>query len=400
MGLVLTLVILSLLVFVHEAGHFVMAKRAGIRVLEFGFGYPPRLFGKKIGETIYSINLLPIGGFVRLYGEEEEDIAQLTKHKAREDFERIAFFTQPKRVRVAVLLAGVVMNCLLGVLLFSAIYTSIGIPAAKPETVQIVGKSTNEDAPAYSAFELGDEVVSVDGQPIDSTHGFQLLIQENRGKDLNFELIRGGETVFVKATPRSEVPAEYGPATLMISPETKRLSCVRPLYKEGPLGVVISPKIEMERFPLWQMPFRGAWFGLVQAYGWGSNIVGALGGILAQMACGSIPEDVGGPVEIGYLVSEVSKEGIVPLANLVAVLSINLAVINLLPIPALDGGRLVFVGIEALIGKKLSPRAERLTHAVGMALLLALMLAITVQDILRRSGAESLGALVERVVSL
>lgn len=401
MGLIVTLAVLSLLIFVHEAGHFVMAKRAGIRVLEFGFGIPPRLVGKKIGQTIYSINLLPIGGFVRLFGEDEEDISSELRDKvSKEQVRKIAFFTQSKSIRARVVIAGVVMNCLLGVFLFSGLYTSIGIPTPNPSVVQIIGVSQNQEAPAYSVFELEDEVVAVSGQKVHSTQDFQSIVGKNRGEELEFELLRGGKPVMVKAVPRAETPVEEGPPMLMISSEGRLISCARPKQQEGPLGVVISPKLEMVRYPLLQMPVRGAWYGLLQAYGWGRSIVGALGGILAQIVCGYLPSDIGGPVEIGFLVSEVSKEGIAPLLNLVAVLSINLAVINLLPIPGLDGGRLVFIGVEALVGRRLSARAERITNALGLAFLLALMFAITIQDILRRAGAESLGALVEKVVRL
>lgn len=374
MSLLLFFAILSLLIFVHEAGHFFMAKRAGIRVLEFGFGYPPRVIGRKIGETVYSINLLPIGGFVRLYGEEKEDINHLKKQKAGEGFERFAFFTQPKRVRAAVLTAGVVMNFILGVILFSGLYTMLGIPTQSDQVV-IIGIAP--ESPASATFKLGDEMFSVAGVPIQSTSDFKKVVDERRGQEVMFEIIRQDSLITVQAVPR-----------------------LNPPEKEGALGVVISPKVELKRFPIWQMPFRGAWFGLGEALGWGRNIIQGLGSILVALVSGEVPKDIGGPFEIYFIVSEVAQAGIVPLVQLVAVLSVNLAIVNLLPIPALDGGRLLFIGIEAVSGRKLSPRAERLTHAVGMAFLLALMLAITVQDILRRSGTESLGALVERVIRL
>ncbi|MCH7951198.1 site-2 protease family protein [Patescibacteria group bacterium] len=382
MNLLLFIAILSLLIFVHEAGHFAVAKRAGIRVLEFGFGLPPRLIGKKIGETIYSINLLPIGGFVRLFGEDAEELADARRPEKRrlgtsgagEATLKRAFFTQPKRVRVAVVIAGVIMNFLLGVILFSGLYTVIGIPT-QTDAVLIIGIAP--DSPAFSAFEIGDEVVSAAGVSVDSTVDFKRLVDERREQEIVFEILRQETLVTVHAVPRLNPPEE-----------------------EGSLGVVISPRVELVRFPIWQMPFRGAWLGLGEALGWGMTIVRGLGGILSQLVSGVVPKDIGGPFEIYFLVSEVAAAGVVPLVQLVAILSVNLAIVNLLPIPALDGGRLLFIGVEAVTGKKLSARAERLTHAIGMAFLLALMLAISVQDVLRRSGAESLGALLERVTQM
>ena len=390
--------VLSLLVFVHEAGHFLVAKKAGIRVEEFGFGIPHRIIGKKIGDTIYSLNLLPIGGFVRLLGEDREEVSESDRlGLTREELKKRAFFTQPKRIRIAVVVAGVIMNFLLGVVLFSGLYTAIGIPTAA-DGVQIV--ELFKDSPGASAFELGDEVVSVEGTAVQTPQEFQDLVQGKSGQEVGFEVLRGGALTIITALARSEPPVHYGAPTLQLSDDKRGIACVRQANQEGALGVVISSKTEMMHYPIWQMPFRAAGFGLKVAYGWGSNIIRGLGGLLTQLVCGSVPQDIGGPVEIAFLISEVSKAGFAPLINLVAVLSINLAIVNLLPIPALDGGRLLFIVMEAVIGRTISARAERLTHAVGMALLLALMFAITVQDILRRSGAESLGALVERVIRM
>lgn len=404
MTLLLFIIILSILVFVHEVGHFLVAKRAGIRVLEFGFGLPPRVIGKKIGETVYSLNLLPIGGFVRLFGEDSEEASRDDRPEEKDggidaegehDAAR-AFFSQPKRVRTAVILAGAAMNLLLGVVLFSSLYSILGIPTLT-QGVQVV--EIFKDSPAQEAFVPGDEVLSVAGQEVETTKDFQEIVEERKGEEVSFTVLRDGNETRVAAVPRVEPPTRVGPAMLTLS-EGWGVACRRSENREGALGVVIAPKTEMVRYALWQMPLRGAWFGLGAAYNWGSNIVRGLGTLVAQLLCGTVPADVGGPVEIAYLVSEVSRAGLVPLVNLVAILSINLAVINLLPIPALDGGRLLFISVESVIGKRVSARAERISHAVGMALLLALMLAITVQDVLRRVGVERLDSLVERVTGM
>lgn len=374
----MTLAVLSILVFVHEAGHFFMAKRAGIRVLEFGFGLPPRAFGKKIGETVYSINLLPIGGFVRLFGEEEEEFRQAArkakeKHWSIEKLKRRAFFSQPKRTRFAIVFAGVVMNFILGVTLFSALYTLIGIPTLS-DKVQILGIAPA--SPAAEAFKVGDEVISVGGTPVDSPDTFKSLVEEMQGEEVAFEVVRGEEKMTVDAVPRSQPPEG-----------------------EGALGVVISRKLELVRYPVWQMPFRGAWVGLNDALGWGLSILQGIAKVFADLTSGVVPKDVGGPLEIHFLISEVAQAGVAPLVQLVAVLSVNLAVVNLLPIPALDGGRLALIGVELVTRRRINAKVERVTHAVGMAFVLALIVAITLQDILRRFG-EDIGAFVERMTQM
>jgi regulator of sigma E protease len=373
MSLLLFIAILSLLVFVHEAGHFFAAKKAGIKVVEFGFGLPPRIWGKQVGETLYSINALPIGGFVRLFGEE---IAEMDEVKATEEdkvkLRSVAFFSQSKIVRVMVLTAGVFMNFLLGVFLFSALYTAIGIPTSIDQ-VQIIG--IQPDSPAAGKFELEDIIVDINGVGVKSPTEFQTQMESQKGKEVAFTVLRDGGEEIISAFAR-ETPPEG----------------------EGSLGIVIAPKIELKHYPIWQMPFRGGWFGLQEAYSWGKSVLIGLGGIVTTLFSGSVPREIGGPVEIYHLVSEVSQVGLVPVIQLVGVLSVNLAVINLLPLPALDGGRLVFVMIEAVMGKPVNAKLERFTHSLGMAFLLALMVAITIQDILRRSGVDSLFALIQKVI--
>ena len=267
MTLLLFLAILSILVFVHEMGHFIVAKRSGIRVEEFGFGLPPRVFGKKIGGTIYSFNLLPIGGFVRLFGEDGDDVrggkapdTQTLRH---------AFYSQPKRVRIAVVVAGVVMNFLLGVVLFGALYSFLGIPTLT-DRIHIVGLSP--ESPAASVFQLGDEIISVSGEAITTTDQFKTLVDTRRGQTVTFSIVREGSSLELQTVPRTNPPVE-----------------------EGSLWVVISPKIELVRYPFWQMPFRGAWYGLSEATAWGKDILKGLGGVFRELFSATVPKDVRGP---------------------------------------------------------------------------------------------------------
>ena len=365
MTLLIFFLILSVLVLVHELGHFIMAKRAGILVEEFGFGLPPRIWGKKIGETVYSINLLPIGGFVKLYGEDQPEAANPAR----------AFFSQKKRVRLLVLSAGVVMNFLLGVGLFSVIYSRLGIPT-KTETVRIM--EVTADSPAAAAgIKPNEVVIAVGREPIKSTDRFIELVNTYQGKEVEITLGDGTK-------------GKYG-RIVMVTPRAN------PPDGEGALGVVIS-SVEMKQFPWWQMPMRGAWVGLKEAVAWGVTIGGGLGKMVSRwIVAGEAPRDVAGPVGILQLTGDVKRAGILALLQFMGVLSVNLAVLNLLPVPALDGGRLVFLAVEAVTRKKIKPGIERMIHAGGMILLLGLMVVVTVNDVVRLTGSGNFLGLLQKV---
>jgi len=342
------LIILSVLILVHELGHFLMARKFGIKVEEFGIGYPPRLVGKKIKETVYSINWLPFGGFVRLLGEDEEG----KKIKAK-DLER-AFFTQSINRRVGVLLAGVVMNFLLGVILFAAIYTKLGIP----EQVDYlrVTAVVKESPAAVVGLQAGDRIVGMGG-----IEEFIEFVNQHRGEEISLSLADKEQIMIV---PRLETDTPEG---------------------EGALGVVIS-NMDLVQYPFWQRPFRGIWVGLKEAFGWGGDIVQSLGKTLAGVFRGEVPRDVAGPVGIYQISKDVVAEGIMATLQFVAILSVNLSILNLLPLPALDGGRLLLIGIEAVTRKRLKPGLEQKIHLIGIMLLLGLMVLITVNDIKRLLG--------------
>lgn len=334
--------VLSILVVVHEFGHYIVAKKNGIWVEEFGFGLPPRVFGKKIGDTIYSINALPFGGFVRLHGEMTED-GVTKKNKA--------FLNKSLWVKTAVITAGVIMNFLLAITAFGIVYSFTGIPRDTKE-VKVLNISTN--SPAQTAQILvGDIVKKVDGQEVKSVAEFITKIEDKKGKKVKLEL----QDRTVTITPRANPPAG-----------------------EGPLGVTIT-NTETYFAPVWQRPFLGAYYGTKEALFWGKTVVGGFVNIFTELFHGRSPKDVSGPVGVFAVTTEVSKTGILPLINLIGIISVNLAVLNIIPFPALDGGRLLFIIIEAILGKKVAPKVEGIIHSVGMAILLLLILAITIKDI-------------------
>ena len=324
------LIILSVLILVHELGHFLMAKRFRIKVEEFGFGYPPRLLGFKKQGTVYSLNLLPFGGFLRLKGE---DLAA----------GKNSFAGKPKRVRLLVLLAGAVMNFLLGVVLFAAIYTRLGIPE---KVDYLVVTAVAKDSPAEEAgIKLEDKLID-----FSATDKFIAFINEHRGQEVRLRLKDGREVLVV---PRLAEATPQG---------------------EGALGVAIT-NVDVVLYPLWQRPFRGMWFGLKEAVGWGKEILWSLTKINAK--------DVAGPVGIYKISKDVTKQGLMAILQFMAILSVNLSILNLLPLPSLDGGRLIFIGIEAVRGKRIKPEWEQAVHLAGIVLLIGLMVLVTINDVRR-----------------
>jgi regulator of sigma E protease len=336
------LVVLSLLVIVHEFGHFWVAKKNGIWVEEFGIGIPPRIWGKKIGDTIYSINALPFGGFVRLHGEmTEEGVIKPNK----------AFINKSLWAKTAVIIAGVVMNFLLAVFAFSIVYSKYGIPV---ETNEVKVLDISPDSPALEAKILvGDIIKKVDGEEVTKVSNFVEKIESKKGKKVKLEL----QDRVVIITPRANPPEE-----------------------QGPLGITISSSDVY--YPEWyKRPFYGMYYGFLESFEWTKRVLDGFVKIFVDLSRGESPNDISGPVGVYAVVSETSKQGIWQLINLIGIISVNLAVLNILPFPALDGGRLLFIFIEAIFGKKVAPKVEGAIHSIGMVILLTLILAITIKDV-------------------
>jgi len=370
---VLFLVILSVLVFVHELGHFVVARRAGMRVDEFGFGFPPRaigisqdpktgkwkIVGRKANEspkTIYSINWIPLGGFVRIKGEDGA---------TRKDPD--SFAAKSGWVRIAVLSAGVIMNFLLAWLIFAVVFM-IGAPQAVTEDEAVVGDTAVQvgrvvpDTPAEEAgLGVGDEIVSLHVEEnkwlrTNSINDVQEYIQERKGEEVKIIVRRGDEKIALTATPRNEYPEG-----------------------EGSLGV------ELVRTSIVQFPwYEALWKGLTTVFMLIGAILMAFGGLLKSLfTTGTTPADIAGPVGIAFYTKQVADLGFVYVLQFAAILSVNLGIINILPIPALDGGRVVFVAIEMIKGSPVSQKFEQATHTVGFILLLLLMVVVTFFDFIR-----------------
>lgn len=350
--------ILSVLVLVHEFGHYISARIFGIRVEEFGFGLPPR--AKKLFEkwgTTFTLNWLPIGGFVKIFGEEYSDGDEII----RGDSGR--FYDKPAKVRLVVFVAGVLMNFLLGILLFATVYSFMGIPE-KTDRVRV--EEVVKDSPADKGeLEVGDQVSEFRIQNsefrIIATEQLVGLVNEHKGEEVTLVIKNKlGEEREIKVTPRIDPPEG-----------------------EGALGVVLS-NVELTKYPWWQMPIRGAVVGLSEAIAWGKDIGGGLWQMVYGLVTGKgVPKDLSGPVGIYQVSGQVVKQGFLATLQFMGVLSVNLAVLNILPLPALDGGHVVFLVVEKLIGKKRKNRIEGYVNTAGMIFLLSLMALITIRDITR-----------------
>lgn len=350
MTIILFIVILAVLVLVHEFGHFIVAKKSGMKVDEFGFGFPPRLFGVRRGETLYSFNLLPLGGFVKIVGENNSDA----------DDPR-SFVHKSFKARFGTLVAGVTMNVLLAIVLMS-IGFGIGLPAAvapgetlpahatlKSESVSILQVEPN--SPAKNAgLKEGDAILSLDGHTFTDADGVSSYIHSREGSVVNFHVKRGSEELDLKAEARKDHPAD-----------------------QGAVGIAIG-NVGMLSYPWWYTPVAGvkATWQIIE-----TTVVG-----FYQLIKGGIGFDqLGGPVKIASLTGQVAKLGFVYVLQFAAFLSVNLAILNILPFPALDGGRVLFLLIEKIRGKKNNAAIENWANTIGFALLILLIAVITFHDI-------------------
>ncbi len=363
MSVIVFILVLVVLILVHEFGHFLVAKLSGMRVDEFGIGYPPRLWGKKIGETEYTVNALPFGGFVRIYGEDETDEAVLGSAQAFSARSRIA--------QALTLVAGVAMNLLLAYILIS-VTLALGTPRAltddeipRAADVELAIADVLPGSPADEAGLMpGDIVTAITGLPETGTVNpttpdeFIAYIEDDTGEaPLTFTVDRAGEDTTVTVTPQTGV-LEDAPA-------------------QPALGVAVAP-IGVLPEPLWRAPIDGA------VYTWEitkQTAVGLVTFFANALTLDANLSQVSGPVGIAGAVGNAFDKGFASLLSISAIISINLAIINLLPVPALDGGRLLFVIIESIIRRPIKPSVAAAVNGIGFAFLILLMVVVTGSDI-------------------
>lgn len=357
------ILILSLIVLVHELGHFLTAKKFGIKVEEFGFGFPPRLFGKKFGETVYSINWLPVGGFVKLYGEDEAGGGSVTvSKKTSENYNlKRAFFARPAWQRATIVVAGVVMNFLLAVILISFLFAVQGV-AIPGKTIRVV--DTLKNSPSYVAgIKKDDVIVAFGNKEISKTEDFIVETKKHLGEAVTLTIKREDTTFPVTLIPRTTYPKG-----------------------EGPMGIGIT-NIEIKKYAWYEAPF----FGTIEALKFSYMIASGIGMMAVDLVLhGTKPAGVAGPVGVAQLTGQAVSGGFYVTLWFISLLSLNLAVLNVLPIPALDGGRLFFILIELVTRRKVNPKYETYAHAAGLVVLLALIVLVTVFDVARLISGKSI----------
>lgn len=355
--IILFVAILAVLILTHEFGHFIVAKKSGMRVEEFGFGFPPRLLSFKKGETRYSFNLFPIGGFVKIFGED-----------GGKRGEEGSFTSRPIRIRFLVIIAGVLLNFLLAYFLFSITHV-LGTPtiiddANLPANVENIAVQIVEVAPNSPAFaadiKIGDKILELSNTqetlPITQVQEVQDFILANSGGEVTFTIKRGKEILNLTAQVRQEFP-----------------------NGEGATGIALV-RVGVIKYPWYVALIQGAktfWFVAIATFV-------AFGGMIKELVTsGSLPSDISGPIGIAYLTGTVRSLGFVHLLQFIALISLNLGIINLIPFPALDGGRLLFLVIEKLKGSPVPKKIENAIHTAGFVILILLIIAVTFKDIER-----------------
>lgn len=347
--LVSTVVVLGMLIIFHELGHFTVAKLTGVQVYEFSMGFGPKIVGFTYGETQYNLRVFPVGGFVRMAGmDDSEDSREAEEHgRSIEDIDPgRGFAAKSVLQRMAIIFAGPLMNFVLAILIATSIFYVSGVPT--PTTK--IGELIQGDPAAVAGVKVGDIITSIDGNPIKQWEDLVGQIQHKQsGQSIQLTVKRAGQdlniTVKVKATA------------------------------EGKGLIGIKPEATMVR----QGFFNSVSYGFKYCAGVSTAIIDYLGQLFTNQV--SAADSLGGPVRITVEIGNAAKTGLLNLANLAAILSINLGLFNLFPIPALDGSRLLFLLVEAVRGKPINPAKENMVHLVGLGLMLLLMVFVTFNDV-------------------
>ena len=351
MSLVVTIVsfviVLSILVLAHELGHFLVGRWAGARIEEFAIGFPPRVWSRRRGETDYSINAIPLGGYVRFAGEDGPEVSG-------------GLSSLPRIKRALVLVAGVSMNIILAVLIYALIFATGSPTLAPKDGVKLA--TINSGAPADQAgLKPGDIILQVNGQTVTTVDSFSAAVRSMAGQEMTFGIQRAdGQAETVKLTPRADPP-----------------------QGEGPMGVSIEQNgvSEIRRYPLLQSLQMGA------QETW--RITALTFSVPVMIVRGMLPVQDARPIGplgiaryVGSTTQAIPTVGFWPILQLMAMLSVGLAIANILPLPGLDGGRLLFVIIEWLRrGKRLNPEREAVLHFAGLMFFMAIVVVITYFDI-------------------
>jgi len=360
------LFVLTIVVFFHELGHFLVARWAGVKVLTFSLGFGPELFGFNDRHgTRWKVSAIPLGGYVKFFGDDSEastpssDALQAMTEEER----KVSFHYKKVGPRAAIVAAGPFANFLLAIVIFAALFTFYGKPSqtARVDTVQ------ENSAAATAGFKSGDVVVAIDGAAIDSFTDMQRIVSARAGTPLVFTVKRGEAVVTLTGTPQlREIKDSFG--------NTHRIGVLGITRATGPGDIVTQPV----------SPTTAVWLGVKETWFVVDRTVSYITGIFVGR---ENPDQVGGPIRIAQISGQVATIGLAALIHLTAVLSVSIGLLNLFPVPLLDGGHLLFYAVEAIRGKPLSERSQELGFRVGLALVLMLMIFATYNDILHLAAS-------------
>ncbi len=344
-------VVLGVLIFFHELGHFLVAKHFGVKVLKFSLGFGYKLVGKKLGETEYVISTVPLGGYVKMLGENDEETEALSQEEARR-----AFTNQHVLKRMAIVAAGPVFNMLLALVLFCGLFIFSGVQVMTTEIGQVRPNSPAEKAGLLK----NDVIISVGGRPVKDWAEIKEIVKDKAGVPLPITIRRGGKVLHLTVVPEAAVEKNiFGEKT-----------------KSALIGIVAAGKYTKLQLGHWEavgQAFRKTW-----------EVIKLTCLTILKLVQRVIPiKTVGGPILIGQMTGQLAKESFLYLIPFMAVISINLGILNLLPVPILDGGLIIFLLIELVIGKPISIKKRDLAQKVGLFLLIFLMVVVFYNDISR-----------------
>jgi regulator of sigma E protease len=351
--IIATIIVLGVLIFVHELGHFLAAKKFRVGVITFSLGFGPKLFGKKLGETQYQVSLIPLGGYVKMVGEEPGE-------KIPPELIPKSFSAQPVRRRLGIVFAGPFFNFLFAVVAFAVVFMA-GMPALLPE----IGEVT-PDYPAYQAgLQKGDRILEVNGSPIKRWDDLATIIHDSTDRPLLLKVEREGKTLQVSVTPQV----------------TTQKNMFGDEVRVGLIGIKPSGNSFIERFD----PFTATYRAVFQS--WRVTELTVIS--IVKIVEGKISaKTIGGPLLIAQLAGQQAKAGVLSLIIFMAVISINLVILNILPIPVLDGWHLLMFLIEGIIGKPVSLKIRERAQQIGVFLIIFLMLLVFYNDLSRIIGTD------------
>ena len=344
-----TIFVLGVLIFVHELGHFLVAKWLGVTVLRFSLGFGPKIVGLQRGETEYRLSLIPLGGYVKMLGEGRDD-------EVPEEQLQSSFSSQPLRKRAAIVISGPFSNLLLAVLIFTCIYATAGIPQLTTD----IGMVTPDSPAALAGMQPGDKVLEINGNPIANWEVLSQTIVEAGKSPLRLKIERAEQVITVEVQPELRgVPNVFGEAI------------ERPV-----IGITAAGKLQVKKVN----PLMAGYYSVAQTWNMSKLFLLTVVKLIQRV----LPMDtLGGPILIAQMAGQQAQEGLLNLIYFMALISVNLAILNLLPIPILDGGHLLLFLLEGILRRPLNPKRVEFAQKVGMLLLVVLMAFVFYNDIMR-----------------